>query len=1029
MPPADSVFTIPAAAPFLDTLAAAILNGDLPRPGGGPLDPAGLAAATILLPTRRACRAMREALHRQAGTPALLLPSIRPLGDVDEDAALLASEAALAADPELALELPPAIAGLERTLLLSELVLAWMRRAGAASEGVTDIDGGGLYDMALSARPHHAAQLAAELARLMDAVDNEQADLSGVAGLVPGQFASHWQRTLEFLEIVTQNWPAVLEERGALAPYVRRNRLMEAETRRLAANPPPGPVIAAGSTGTVPATARLLATVAGLERGAVVLPGLDMQLDEESWRSLTEGEGHPDHPQYGLKLLLDRLGIARAAVGVLGHDGRVRARAKLVSEIMRPSGSTARWRDLGGDAARDIAEGARGIHRIDTTSEQEEAEAVALILRRAAEEPDRSAALVTPDRILARRVSARLAKWDLYVDDSAGRPVTSTPPGVFLDLIVEAVAAQTPLAALALLKHPLARLGEEPALVRAAARGIEIAVWRGTPMPPAISGLADAVARAREEDDGYRPRAVRQLSKRDWRLMTVVAQRFEAAFAPLLAMTGEANPAAFAQAHVAVAEALAAGPNGQPRALWSSEAGEALALFFADFLQLRDRGPAIGLADYPELFRTLLRGLAIRPRREAHPRLFIWGQLEARLQQPDTVILAGLNEGTWPATADADHWLSRPMRAAVGLAAPERRVGLAAHDFAQLMGAGEVYLVRSDRLDGAPTVPSRWLQRLDAVLHVAQVRDALRLGPWSGWLRSRDNVEPAPRAARPEPRPPLAARPRRLSVTRIEKWIANPYDIYAADILKLRPLDPLAGAPDARLKGSVIHDALNRFAEKFPGTLPPDIAGELLAEADALFEAFGADAGVRAFWRPQFERFARWFAATEAGRRADVARVHSELRGEMAVGNDFTLSARADRIDARDDGSLVIYDYKTGAPPSKKSLETLRAPQLPLEAAIAAAGGFPGLGRAQVARLCHIRVLGRGADGEETDVPGAPSALAGQALDELHRLLEAYGEETTPYRALRRPGFDYRFDDYAHLARLDEWLDDTAGED
>ncbi|MEC9368258.1 MAG: double-strand break repair protein AddB, partial [Pseudomonadota bacterium] len=977
--------------------------------------------------TRRACRAMREALHRRSGAKAILLPSIRPLGDVDEDEALLSPDTGLATDAALALDLPRAITGLERRLILTELVLKWMQASGMSSEAVTDADGEQMYGVTYSARAHHAARLAGELARLMDAVDNEQADLSGLTSLAPDRFAEHWQRTLTFLAIITEEWPKLLEERGALAPYVRRNRLMQAETRRLAASPPEGPVIAEGSTGTVPATAELLETVARLEQGAVVLPGLDLELDEDSWQSLTRDGGHPEHPQYGLKLLLDRMGLERADVAVLDGDGDG-ARARLASEIMRPSGTTGRWSRLGGG---EIARAIEGVVRVDAANEHEEAEAVALMLRAAAEDPGMTAALVTPDRTLARRVCARLATWELSIDDSAGRPLSATPPGVFFDHIIEAAAHDSPVAALSLLKHPFTRLGRAPGTIRRAVRRIELAVWRQPGVPPGLHGLSAAVGRAelRAGADEHVPRPLRRLRPGDWEEMRMLADDADRAFAPLRALTGAAATAAFAAAHIQVAEALARDEDGRADTLWAGEPGEALARFFAELAQHVDDGPEISASDYPELYRTLVAGLAARPRREAHPRLFIWGQLEARLQQPDAVILAGLNEGTWPRAEDSDAWLNRAMRDAVGLSAPERRIGLAAHDFAQLLGAVQVFLVRSGKQDGAPTVPSRWLQRLDAVLEAAGTKP-LSAASWTAWARARDLADPIPKAERPSPCPPVESRPRKLSVTRIEKWIANPYDIFARNILGLSPVEEIAGAPDARLRGHVIHEALNRFARRFSTALPNDVAGELMREAGALFAEFGGHAGVRAFWEPQFARFAEWFAATEPERRAGITHVHSELNGEMAVGDSFTLTARADRIDMGGDGRVSIYDYKTGAPPRKSDLEQLRAPQLPLEAAIVAAGGFESLGPAQVARLAHIRVLGSGEDGEQTDAPGDPSALAEETLGKLRELVTTYDNPAQPYEALRRKRFNYRFDDYAHLARLDEWLDETGeGED
>jgi ATP-dependent helicase/nuclease subunit B len=424
----------------------------------------------------------------------------------------------------------------------------------------------------------------------------------------------------------------------------------------------------------------------------------------------------------------------------------------------------------------------------------------------------------------------------------------------------------------------------------------------------------------------------------------------------------------------------------------------------------------------------------VRPRRQAHPRLHIWGPLEARLQQADVVVLGGLNEGAWPRTEEADAWLNRPMRKEIGLPAPERRIGLAAHDVAQLWGAEKVTITRAERQEGVPTVPSRWLLRLEAVLAGAGVDTGLQSAePWLAWAQGRDRVEVVKPAPRPTPKPPVEARPRRLSVTRIEDWIANPYAIFARDILGLRPVDPIGGEPDAALRGRLVHDVMQNFAARYPQELPKDIAAELMQLADRLFEEFGAHPSIRAFWRPQLDRFARWFAATEPDRRRGITRSFSEVPGELeleAPAGTFTLRARADRIDLNQNGGLAIYDYKTGQPPTKAAVDGGRAPQLPLEAAIARGGGFRGIESHDVKALRFIWASGGRVPGEERDVSdGEAGALAEQALAGLRALIEAFDRPETAYEVLRRPGFQarYRYDDYAHLARVAEWSSADVG--
>ena len=1035
---APRLYTIPQTAPFLDSLARAILAGDLPEQGGPPPTPEALTSYTILLPTRRAARAMREAFLRVSGSDVVLLPRISALGDVDEDEVYFAPQADLAGQAALALELPQAIGTLERRLVMTQLVLAWSETMASQSSGAGVASAPEIAAMT----PAQAASLADDLIRLLDAIENEQADLSRLQDLVPDRFASHWQSTVKFLKIVTEHWPRYLEERGLISPYQRRNALMEEEARALAADPPGAPVIAAGSTGSIPATAKLLGTIANLPLGAVVLPGLDLELDKESWDAI--GADHPEHPQFGMKQLLERIGAVREEVGYLpgtAPDAIGQARLKLISEAMRPAGTTERWPHRGDEATpSDLTRAIENISIVQAPTPEEEAEVIALILRRSLETRERSAALVTPDRTLARRVAARLEKWDIRVDDSAGTPLAKSPPGVFMDLVIDAVdSGFAALPLLALLKHPLARLGRSAAEIRSSARVLELAAFRqAIPSAGLEGGLAAlARARARLEAGGSSHSIWRRFDRQELEKAEHLVSDVARAFAPLAELFNRGAKATIAQlaaAHVAAAEELARDEAGACGALWGGEAGEALALVLAEVMSGADVGPRLAPRHYAEIYRNLVTGPMVRPRRAAHPRLHIWGPLEARLQQADMVVLGGLNEGTWPRTEEADAWLNRPMRKEIGLPAPERRIGLSAHDVAQLWGAGEVAITRAQRQEGVPTVPSRWLLRLEAVLTGAGVADGLRATePWLAWAQGRDDVGTVKPVPRPAPKPPVEARPRALSVTRIEDWIANPYAIFARDILSLLPLEPIGGEPDAALRGRLVHDVMQRFAALYPQELPGEIAAELMRLADLLFDEFGAHPSIRAFWRPQLERFARWFAATEPGRRRGVARSFAEVAGELefeAPAGSFTLRARADRIDLSQNGALSIYDYKTGRPPTKSAVSGGWAPQLPLEAAIAQRGSFRGIESHDVEALRFIWASGGRIPGEEQDVSnGAAGALAEKALRGLRELVAKFDQPATAYEVLRRHGFEgrYRYDDYAHLARVAEWSTADVG--
>jgi ATP-dependent helicase/nuclease subunit B len=1020
-PTKPRLYTIPQTTSFLHRLARAILAGDLPREGGPAPGAEDLSRMTLLLPTRRACRNMRDAFLAESGAAVLLLPRIRALGDVDEEASFFAAEAAGETGPGV-LELPEAIGAMDRRLLMMELILAWSAALGRERGPATS--------------PAQAAHLATELSRLLDMVETEQADLSGLERLVPERFADHWQQTMTFLDIVTRQWPEILKSRGQMTPYARRNLLMLAEAQRLAEAPPADPIIAAGSTGSIPATAELLGAIARAPNGAVVLPGLDLDLDAQSWDEITDN--HPEHYQFGMQQLLLRIDAARSDVSWLAGcapRGAGQARLKLISEAMRPAGTTERWRELMADESRaQMSNCAQGIAKIEAPTSEDEAELVALIMRRVMEEPEQTAALVTPDRTLARRVMARMAKWSLEIDDSAGKPLGKSPPGIFMELIVQAAQRDfAPVPLLALMKHPLARLGRSAAAIREAARTMEIAALRGVVPADGIDGISRALARSRRDIARGEARAValRRLSDDALQDAQELLDDVAEAFAPLVALYQARERhtiAEIARAHVAVAEALARNVEGDEAMLWRGEAGETLAAMFAELLAGRTMGPAIAARDYGEVYSAFVAPLLVRQARGEPGRLFIWGPLEARLQSVDVVILGGLNEGVWPRTEEVDAWFSRPMREQLGLPAPERRLGLSAHDVAQLLGGGRVYLTRALKDEGVPSVPSRWLLRLEAVLSTLGQEEALEpRDPWLDWARARDRVQAYAQPVRPRPCPPVEARPRRLSVTRIEDWIANPYAVFARDILKLEPLGDLAAPPDAAMRGKLVHEALARFSANHPQSLPDDIAGEVMSIASALFEELGANASVRAFWRPQFERFAQWFAETEPGRRADIQRSLSEVRGGMAFdapAGSFELTARADRIDLLSDGALAIYDYKTGKPPAQAEVADGRAPQLPLEAAIARAGGFEGVPAADVKWLRYVWASGGRVAGQDQEASKIePIDLADGALNDLHNLVTQFDQPNTAYAALRRRQFarKFDFDAFAHLARVPEW--------
>jgi ATP-dependent helicase/nuclease subunit B len=1056
------VFTIAPGVSFLDALARAVLDGAFAGGSSGqtlaPHDPLALGDTTILLPTRRACRQLSEAFLTASERDALLLPTIRPIGEANEDVALLDSVIGREGRASAG-DLPDAIGELERRLVLAMLVMRWSEalRGDAAQSG-------GLTNPAAGARtPAQAMHLARELARLIDMVENENASLAQLEDLVPDTLSEHWQQTIQFLDIITKWWPAQLEAAGQLSPANRRNRLILGEAKRHRIAERRGPVIVAGVTGSIPATAELIKAVLSREDGAVVLPGLDTGMEDEAWAQL--GRENPEHPQHALATLLKRLDVERREVQTLAGaepGDALSMRETLVNEAMRPAGSTDQWHQLGERVARDAAlEAFAAVNLLTAPSAQDEAEAIALIMREAAETPGRTAALVSPDRLLARRVAVRLESWGIRVDDSAGRPFAKTVPGAFLDLVIEVFRQNfAPAALMALLKHPLARIGRPVLDIRRAARALEVAAFRAPYIGNGLEGVRAQLERQAQQiaEGDRRDRAGHRLRPEDWEAVHGVVDDLEQAFAPLAALkdAGTAHALAdLAAAHIATGEALARLPDVAPSdeeaapsdgeettesELWRDEAGHAAAHLFAYLVDRKLPAPDVRADDYPDFYRALVAGEAVRSLIPVHPRLAIWGPFEARLQRPDIVILGSLNEGTWPEAADPGPWLNRPMRQKLGLPQPEERIGYAGHDVTQLAGADKVYLTRAEKVDGNPTVPSRWLMRLDAVLQAVGAADALGTNEaWLSWARQRDAGGPSVPPRQPEPRPPLDMRPRRLSVSAIETWISNPYAIFAQRILKLDALPQLGLAPGANLRGTIVHAALGRFAARFPNQLPEDIQGELMMIARDEFAAYKSHPRIEAFWMQRFERFAEWFAETEAARRGagseTLRDVSSEIDGKLvfATGDEnFTLTARADRIDTGPDG-IWITDYKTAANLDGlvRAAKENRSPQLPLEAAIAIADGFTGIEGLPVKGLRYISASGGEPAGLEKDVIVDDIAgAATRALDELKALVARFDQPETPYRAVRRAHFRYDYDAYAQLARVAEWAsaDQDAGE-
>ena len=1080
-----NLFAIPPGVPFLEALAEGWLSerGD---------DPLSIADGLILTPTRRAARSLAEAFLRVSPARGMLLPRIVALGALDE--APLALEGALELPPAVDLHRRLAVLtflilrlngaggaprGADRAWMLAVELASLMDEADRA-----EIDlAARLPD---AADPVYAAHWARtlEFLRIVTHVWPAWLEENGVMNPAARQVAllraqaRAWEARAPGQPVVIAGTTAGIPAVAALARVVARLPLGRVVL----------PVLDTVMTDAAWAAMEDSHPQSGLAR---LLAGLDAtREDVRTWRedlarpgtagadALTSRRpaglphpqlakrhqpakrhpparpgdqqprtpGSPDGPvkpghdefgpadrEYGPADRED--GPADHGFGPADHeygqaqepngapddaaetrdDGWRDHRFALLSRALLPADALTAWQ-------QPYVPRLHGLRRLSPRDAQEEAEAIAMILREAVETPGRTAALVTPDRELAGRVSAALPRHGIIADDSAGETLIDTPPAVFLRLLARAVAEDlAPVPLLALLKHPFAAAGLTQAACRQGARALELAALRGPRPMPGLAGLRRAIADAGEDLNAF-------------------LSRVEACLEPALRVNAsvEIAPADALSALIAAAENLAATDeeHGAVR-LWAAEEGDALATLLTAALAALPNLPEQHGDVIPALLDALLQGEMVRSRRALrgrggteHPRVFIWGPLEARLQSVDVLVLGGLVETVWPPAPEPGPWLSRPMRATVGLASPEETIGIAAHDFlAAAMSAPEVILSSPRRRDGAPAVPARWLTRLDALL--AGTKTALPEHPAIGWARALDLPVGGPRPVRPpRPCPPVGVRPSRLSVTEIETWLRDPYAIYAKHILRLPALKPLDQETDAADYGTLVHRGLHIFLRDHGIAWPTEAAGELRrAMRRALAESF-ARAALTAWWEPRLDRIADWVATTEQRRRDGVALsdLKTEIPGVVDIqrpGRRFRLTARADRIELRADGQLAILDYKTGFVPSQKLVADGLAPQLPLEAAMALAGGFGPEFRAETAELTYWQLTGGFEPGDATALfKGQDSDLAKaieRAIRGLETLIDQYDEPARCYLAQPNPAWTPRFSDHAQLARVAEW--------
>jgi len=903
-----------------------------------------MAGIEIILPTKRACLTVKEAFLRASHSQSLLLPKLIPLYEMDN----------------LDADLPPKMDRLNRTLLLSRLCMA--------KPNIGSMD--------------KAVIVAVGLGELLDEFYQYETDISRLPSLVQEkQFADHWNETALFLDIIHTAWPEILSQRGQIDEMDYTIRMIKSYAKKWQDLPPAHPIIMAGFDGAIPAVIELAKTVQDLPQGILFLSGVDTTLSADEFDRLPL-----THPQYPLKRLLDALQVKPLQIQTLGTTNQSDL---LMHEALKPAEETDSWQNV----CTITPEAVTHVKRFECDNTAQEAINIALLLREVLQTPEKTAAFVTTDRALARRVSVEMKRWGIQLDDSAGTPLLQTSVGVYL-LLLSAVALNPDSGThlLALLKHPLSADGQNPTALR--------------------FKIKEAEKTARVENKSLSYQTQTDLSD----LLNAFSSRSLIEFKTLL------------DCHIHTAEVLAtsADRTGYER-LWGTEAGQIAFRFLTQLSEYADLLGEIEPTDYPKILQTLMGTLTVRPKYGMHPRLDILGPIEARFHRRDVMIVGGLNEGTFPQLPDTGPWLNRPMRADLGLPPPENKIAVSAMDFAGCFCGKEVYLTRSLKTDGTPTIISRFLSRLEAVLASAKINWPIYHADLARLLDKPEIRDPI---VRPAPKPPVEDRPKKLSVTKIELWMRDPYAVYARYILKLYPLNALESPLKQQLFGNSVHQALEQFVREDAFSTNLEYLNLL---GKNTLEKAGFTQADMAFYLPKFQSIASWFIDRQKERFSKIQTSLVEQNGESILTIDgnrhFTLTATADRIDIMKDGNIEIIDYKTGTPPTIKEVNAGFAPQLPLEGYLATQGAFEKTGKRYVSDLMYWRLHAKTKNAKITSVmlgKNADTDSIEHAYNGVKRLITAFYDERVAYESCPAPEKAPRYNDYEHLARAKEWM---SGED
>lgn len=969
MPKLRNVFNIPLSCSFWDTLAKSFLK----RFDQNNLE---LAGVLFLVPNRRACQSLTAAFVREQGLKPTILPKIVPIAEIDDDE-LFFDTFGVVDDSELNKSV---ITNEERLFLFTRMIMS----------KPADL---GIKQISLA----QAVNLAKELANLIDTVCNQGLSFKRLYDLVPDKYAAHWQETLKLLKIITEYWPHILEERQAIDLCEFRKKLLSKQADIWQKEQTDRVIVAAGITACFPAIKNLLKVILSLPNGEIYFAGLDTNADEKYWNAVDES-----HPQFELKELLDDLLISRDQVENFCLPQN-EAREKFISEIMRPASVSDGWQKLHDDTY--LLDSIKNVSLLESKTQRDEALAIALKMREILNFPEKTAALITYDRNLARRVASELERFEIKIDDSAGLPLSLSPIGIFLRLIVEAAQnTDSDVNFIGLMKNPFMLF---------------------------CSSAADF--RKKVYDYEY------SLRKKDAVLNEKLSSFFHSIkeklldFAKLLALPQVSFEDIIKQ-HIKLAEEFAtsdktAGKNF----LWRGDAGKCAANFITKILDSAKFLGMIDGKDYLQLFCELMSFESVRASYGTHPRLSILGPIEARLCHFDYVILGEINEGIWPKSEQADMWMSRPMRVDFGFSLPEKSIGILGADLCGFLSVDNVILTRAERIDGIPMKKSRWLLRMETVLSAMGSNiKAFKSDKLSQLATKLDTPETSLTISAPAPCPPLYARPKKLSASAIDTLVSDPYSVFAQYILKLYPLNDLDMQPGSRDYGTLVHGIIETFNNFYPTQLPENALDILINIGKKCFDEIHLEQELKAFWWPKFVKTAMAFLALE--NRFDISEMHNEIEGYINYklsDTEITFTAKADRIDVLHSGLVNIVDYKTGKLPSKKQIMSGHALQLLLEGLIVQKGTFKNLSPKEVNQLVYWHLGDEASSANILVINPKENDVMQKSEDYILKLISTFNFESTPYYSRPIPKYIPEKRDYEHLARVKEWSvqDDEEGGD